>query len=412
MFNRYKINSSPLFGYAIQGSYYLILIVMIKFNFISFSISNFALLIFYSSIFSQILNLGNNLSLNYFLPKKYDKNFAPYYLYSVLILGIISIFFYSFNYIIDFKKLIKFNYDNVFYLAFFISLNKIINSILLSLKKYSYYFYISIFRIVLIPFFLLFKNDFYLILIGSELIYLLLQFICLHAYFNYYYYFNIEEFFDFLKHGISVFWGNLLYDFLFKVDLLIYSILLPKSQQEELSLSILFFEFFYQIIYVIRLSTFPEIIILYNRYKLTNHNQYKSFIGSLNIELSKFFRLIWVISILSILFLFVCFYYDYFTKLTFYNTLFLILGVLLAKFGHVYQLIFNQIGYPLIQSLYFLSTIVLVILSYYFYIYFFSYQYIYVISFITTVFIGFNVNTFLKIIKYYESNRVSTKSLL
>ena len=145
---KYYLTNSPLLGYFFQGLYYLIIVFCIKFNFIIYPISDFALLVFYTSLFSQLLNLGNNLSISYFLPKERNKNYAPYILYSTIILTTISFLFFISNIIIDYNKIININFFYLVYLVFFTSLNKILNSIILSSKEYIYYFYLNLIKLI------------------------------------------------------------------------------------------------------------------------------------------------------------------------------------------------------------------------------------------------------------------------
>ena len=258
----------------------------------------------------------------------------------------------------------------------------------------------------------LFTKNIYNILTIVEVIFFLTQFFIIHSKIRFNYFFNFKKFKIFLNHGLSVFWGNFLYDFLFKIDLLIFSIFLPKYQQNELALSIIIFEYFYQIIYVIRLSLFTNITLIFENKIKNKENRFRFFTFSLKNMLKKFNSIILLFSIFSLVILSILYFLKYIGFLTFLNIISLILAVLITKFGHSYQLVFNQIGYPFTQSLYFLITIIFVSLIYYIHILLFSFNFIYIASFISTLFIGINVNFFLKFIEYYESNRTTTKRVL
>jgi hypothetical protein len=412
MFDRLRIRNSPLFGYGVQGLYFLIYIFLINKNVLDYSITNFTLLFFYTSIFSQIINLGNNLSISYFLPKDNDRNYAPYILYSFFILSILTIFALFSQFLIAYESFLFIDFYQFILLVYFISLNKILISIILSIKNFLYYFYFSIFKIIFffIAFFV--TRNLYEILISVEISFFLLQFIFLHVRFFYNYSFNFKKLQEFVKHGIRVFWGNFLYDFLFKIDLLIFSFYLPMHHQDELSLSIIFFEYYYQIIYVIRLSSFTEITKYYTNSIMRDRNNFSCFIDFLKVHLLNYKNILISISIGSLLLLFILKYFNHISYLTFCNSVFLVLGVMVTRFGHVYQLVFNQIGYPLMQSLYFLSTTILVIFIYYAHINIFSSDYIYISSFFSTLLIGYNVKLFLNYFKYYESDRIKPKEIL
>jgi hypothetical protein len=410
MIKNFNISNSPVVGYFFQGIYYLTVLFLIKINILTFKVSDFALLIFYTSVLSQIINLGNNLSISYFLTKEIKKNFAPFFLSSLVILIGCTFIFSIFSFILNFDKSPNFNYLIIF--SFFISLNKIITSILLSLQQYQSYSFVSIIKLIIFFIIVLLTKDIYSVLIYVEILFSLIQIFIIHIYLNYYYFFNLKNFFEFLNHGFRVFWGNLFYDLLFKMDLIIFNMYLPKNNIEELSFSILIFEYFYQIIYVIRISIFPRITELFYYRKDSKNFIFKTFLESLKKLRLKYLSILVIFSCLSSLILFFLNQFDYISNITFLNTFFLIFGVVLANFGHLYQLVFNQIGYPLVQSFYFIFSTILIIILYRVHIYFFSSNYIYITSLLSVLIIGFNINLFLKFIQIYEPNRVTTKRIL
>lgn len=276
----------------------------------------------------------------------------------------------------------------LFLSSILLSLNKVIYSIFLSFKSYKLYFFSAFIRVFLFLIVFNFQNNFEELFLIVELITFLFQLFILHLYLNFKYYFSLSNFNNFFRHGLKVFFGNFLYDLLFKVDLLIFATMVSGQVLEDLSMSIIIFEYYYQIIYVVRINLFADVTKIHNELIITKKNSLFNFNKCLNKILKPHKKLIHSFTLIIIIILFALFFINEISFLVLSNTIALILGVLLTVFAHVFQTVFNQTGYPFFQSIYFLTTIFFVSLLYYIFLWLFDTSFVFIASFSSTFIMG------------------------
>lgn len=407
LIKNHSIQNSPFLGYVFLGLTYLFFVFFIETGILNYNISDYAFFILITSLLSQLINVGSNLSINYYLSKKINKNFAPFLIYSLIILIFVSIFFYLLNSAYNLNNILKnFEFNFILKISIIISLNKVINSIFLSLKEFKLYFFGSILKLICLVLLVNFNLDFENLFLFVELIGLICQLIILHVFLNFNYTIELVKFRNFINHGLKVFIGNFLYDLLFKIDLVLFFYLLSGKDLEDLSLSIILFEYFYQIIYIVRLSTFSDVTKEYEKFIETKSGMFLFLKLYLRKTLNNNLKIIYLYTIIFVFITFTLNQLSYISDLAFYNTFFLILGVIFSLIGHVFQTFYNQIGYPSLQSLYFALSIILVFLIYFMFISYFNIKMIVMGSFFSTFILGKLIVLLIYIHSKYEKNRV------
>lgn len=317
---------------------------------------------------SQLAVGGVHLSIQYYIPKySTNKKHITDLLITAVVAAILTsilvvLFAYMVipiigKYFLKSQNVEKSLYYTLWGLLFF-SINKIVLSLHNGLRNMKIFAMFQLLRFVLflisLGYLIYFKYPVYylssILPVGEFLLFIIMFFSILKYLYEVRYSSRLKRIFKVqFKHGNKVLLGNFLLDLNTKVDVLILGFFLDDSKVGIYSFASTIFEGFTQIAVLLRNNLNPIITKTFN-----SNNNTKLFQKIIKRNVREFSKIIFILGILSIVFFPVIPVLFQFNNIFEMSILYFILcvGFMIAGGYNILLMIFNQIGYPELQTKY------------------------------------------------------------